>query len=155
MILVWTNRPFERRGCHTYLGQLINFHVLYYPLYMLIMQVYHNYGCMRDFDRMPDSDRISWLWSHFQIPVDVMTPIVSPDSGRASRLWLMSVPCRMPYHLSRERIRMARLEYCNILQPEYLVRSRLGGTHDLFSVQNLSSFACSSVRPCATRPMDT
>jgi hypothetical protein len=83
------------------------------------------------------------------------TSIVYTDSGRTSRFqstsWLRSYlltlvvhhdsswwACRMSYHLSCERIHMARLEYCNIIQPEYLVRRRLGGTHDLFSVQNLS-----------------
>jgi hypothetical protein len=33
------------------------FHVLYYPLYMLIMQVYHDSSRMCDFGRMPDSDQ--------------------------------------------------------------------------------------------------
>jgi hypothetical protein len=32
----------------------MNFHIMYYPLYMLIMQVYHDSGCIHDFDRMPD-----------------------------------------------------------------------------------------------------
>jgi hypothetical protein len=41
---------------------------------------------------------------------------------------------------------MARLDVYNILQPEHLVRNRLGGTHDLISIQNLRShsFACRS-----------
>jgi hypothetical protein len=34
---------------------------------------------------------------------------------------------------------MAKLDDCNILQPEYLIESRLGGMHDSISVQNLSS----------------
>jgi hypothetical protein len=42
--------------CLSYLEQWTNFHIIYYPLYMLIMQVYHNSGCMRDFGRMTDSD---------------------------------------------------------------------------------------------------
>jgi hypothetical protein len=33
----------------------INFHMIYYPLYMLIMQVYHDCGRMRFYGRMPDS----------------------------------------------------------------------------------------------------
>jgi hypothetical protein len=39
---------------------------------------------------------------------------------------------------------MAELDDCIILQPRHLVGSRLGGTHDFISVQNLSShgFAC-------------
>jgi hypothetical protein len=30
-------------------------HIVYYPLYMLIMQVDHDFGRMHDYDRMPDS----------------------------------------------------------------------------------------------------
>jgi hypothetical protein len=41
-------------------------------------------------------------------------------------------------YLSYERLHMARLDDCSILQPGYLVRSRLGGTHDLISIQKLS-----------------
>jgi hypothetical protein len=38
---------------------------------------------------------------------------------------------------------MAGLEDCSILQSGHLVESRLGGTHDLFSIQNLSiSWLC-------------
>jgi hypothetical protein len=44
----------------------------------------------------------------------------------------------MYYHLSCERLYMTELDNCNILQPEHLVGSRLGGTRDLFSVQNIS-----------------
>jgi hypothetical protein len=44
----------------------------------------------------------------------------------------------MPYHLSCERLHMAGLDDCNFLQPGHLVESRLGGTHDSFSVRNLS-----------------
>jgi hypothetical protein len=41
---------------------------------------------------------------------------------------------------------MARLDDYNILQPRHWVRNKLGGTHDLISVQNLRShsFACGS-----------
>jgi hypothetical protein len=41
---------------------------------------------------------------------------------------------------------MAGLDYYSILQPKHLVKIRLGGTHDLISVQDLSShgFACTS-----------
>jgi hypothetical protein len=41
----------------SYSEHLINFHIIYYPLYMLIIQIYHDSGRMRDFGRMPDSDR--------------------------------------------------------------------------------------------------
>jgi hypothetical protein len=44
----------------------------------------------------------------------------------------------MSYHLSYKRLRMAGLDDCNTLQPGRLVRSRLGGAHASFSVQNLS-----------------
>jgi hypothetical protein len=32
----------------------MNFHIIYYPLYMLMMQVYQESSHMRDFGRMPD-----------------------------------------------------------------------------------------------------
>jgi hypothetical protein len=66
----------------SYSEQWINFHIICYPLYMLIVQVYHDSSCMRD------SGRISRLLSHF------LTPVALPDSGRChnfgriSRLWL-------------------------------------------------------------------
>jgi hypothetical protein len=68
----------------SYSEHWINFHIIYYPLYMLIMQIYHDSSRMRDFGRMLDSSRISRLWSHFMTPVDVTTSDVSPDSGCAS-----------------------------------------------------------------------
>jgi hypothetical protein len=46
-------------------------------------------------------------------------------------------------YLSCERLRMARLDDCSILQPGHLVESRLGGMHNSFSIQNLSiSWLC-------------
>jgi hypothetical protein len=57
---------------------------------MLIIQVYHDSGRMRDFGHIPDSGRISRLYSHFLTPVDVTTSDVSPDSNCASRLQSMS-----------------------------------------------------------------
>jgi hypothetical protein len=39
---------------------------------------------------------------------------------------------------SCERFHMAGLDDYSILQPEHLVKSRLGGTHDSINVQNLS-----------------
>jgi hypothetical protein len=128
---------------------------------MLIMQVYHDSGRMRDFGRMPDSDQkmrlrsYARLWSYVRLRSEDMTPVVYPDSGRTSRFcstsWLWSYlltsvthhdsgrwACRMCYHLSCERLRMAGLDECNILQPGHLVWSRLGGTHDSFIVWNIS-----------------
>jgi hypothetical protein len=48
----------------SYLEHWINFHIIYYSLYMLIMQVYHDSGRMRDFGRMPDSSRKIGLLSY-------------------------------------------------------------------------------------------
>jgi hypothetical protein len=39
----------------SYSEHWIIFHIIYYPLYMLILQVYRDSGRMRDFGRMPDS----------------------------------------------------------------------------------------------------
>jgi hypothetical protein len=49
-------------------------------------------------------------------------------------------------YLSCERLFMAELDDCSILQPRQLVESRLGGTHDSISIQTLSShgFTCTS-----------
>jgi hypothetical protein len=64
----------------------------------------------------PDSDRTSqfwttsWLWSY------LLTSVVHHGSSR----WA----CRMSYHLGYERLHMAWLDDCNILQPGHLVRSR-------------------------------
>jgi hypothetical protein len=44
-------------NCLSYSEHWINFHIIYCPLYMLIMQVYHDSGRMLDFSRMPDSGR--------------------------------------------------------------------------------------------------
>jgi hypothetical protein len=41
-------------------------------------------------------------------------------------------------YLTCERLRMAGLDDCSILQPGHLVESTLGGAHDSISVQNLS-----------------
>jgi hypothetical protein len=115
---------------------------------MLIIQVYHDSGCMHDFCRMPNSGQKMWLQS------EDMTSFIYSDSDHTSRLWLMSRlrsflltlvvhhgsirwAGRMCSHLSYERLHMVELDDCNILQPGHLVRSRLGGVHDSFSVQNL------------------
>jgi hypothetical protein len=46
--------------------------------------------------------------------------------------------------LSCERLHMAKLDDCSILQPRHLVQNRLGGMHDSISIQTLRShsFAC-------------
>jgi hypothetical protein len=93
---------------------------------MLIMQVYH------------DSGRTSRLRSTLQLWTYLLTPVAHHGSGR----WA----CRLSYHLSCERLRIAGLDDCSILQPKHLVGNRLGGTHDLISAQSLRShsFACGS-----------
>jgi hypothetical protein len=62
--------------------------IVYYLLYMLIIQVYHDSGHVRDFGRMPDSGRmsnsgrISRLRSYVQLWSYIPTPVALPDSGR-------------------------------------------------------------------------
>jgi hypothetical protein len=58
--------------------------MVYYPLYMLIMKVDHDFGRMRDFGRMPDFDQKIGLRSPFPTPVDITTSDVSPNSDHAS-----------------------------------------------------------------------
>jgi hypothetical protein len=84
----------------------------------------------------PDSGHTSWLRSTSQLWMSLLTPIVHHDSDQ----WA----CRLSYHLSCERLRMAGLDDCNILQAIHLVKNRLGGTHDSISVQNIRShnFTC-------------
>jgi hypothetical protein len=99
-----------------------------------------SYGRLRSEDATPvvcptpverhDSDCISWLRLTSQLRSYLPTPVAHHGSGR----WA----CCMSYHLSCERICMIGLDDCSILQPEHLVRSRLGETHDSFSVQNLN-----------------
>jgi hypothetical protein len=108
-----------------------------------------------NFDHMPDSGWRTWLWSYARLRSEDMTPIVYPDSRCTSRfqstsqLWsYLLTPvahhgsgrwaCGMSYHLSCETLHMTELDDCSILQPRYLVWSRLGGTHDSFSDWNLS-----------------
>jgi hypothetical protein len=54
--------------------------------------------------------------------------------------------CKQHLYLSCERLHMAGLDDCNILQPGHLVRSKLGVTHDSINIQKLSpyGFACTS-----------
>jgi hypothetical protein len=49
-------------------------------------------------------------------------------------------------YLRCEKLHMAGLDDCSILQPGYLVKNRLGGMHDSISAQNIRShcFACMS-----------
>jgi hypothetical protein len=60
-------------------------------------------------------------------------------------LFLMYL-CKQHLCLSCERLRMAGLDDCSILQPGHLVGNRLGGTHNSINVHNLRShgFACTS-----------
>jgi hypothetical protein len=54
--------------------------------------------------------------------------------------------CKQHLCLSCERLRMTGLDDCSIIQPGHLVENRLGGMHDLISIQNLRShsFTCTS-----------
>jgi hypothetical protein len=69
---IWVTPPWLRSGptewiilrmahkrklanCLSHSERWINFHIIYYLLYMLIMQVYHDSDRMRDFGRMPNS----------------------------------------------------------------------------------------------------
>jgi hypothetical protein len=103
---------------------------------MLIMQVDHDFGRMHNFGRMPNSSRPSRLWSTSQLQTYLLTPVAHHDSGPWTR--------RLPYHLSCEWLHMAGLDDCRILQPGHLVGNRLGGMHDLISVQNLRSHSSTS-----------
>jgi hypothetical protein len=95
------------------------------------------------------------LWLEDVTPVVCPTPVVYLNSGHTSRLrstsqlrsYLLTpvahhgsgrrVGC-MSYHLSCERLYMGSIDDCSILQPKHLVRSKLGWTHDSFSIWNLS-----------------
>jgi hypothetical protein len=100
-------------------------------------------GHMRDSSPMP-----VFRW-RMRLRSEDMTPTVYSDYAHTS--WLRSYPlilvthhgsdqwvCRMSYHLNYERLRMAGLDDCIILQLRHLVRTRLGGTHDSFDVWNLN-----------------
>jgi hypothetical protein len=132
---------------------------------MLIMQVFSDSGRMPDSGRKTRLRSYAQLWSEDMTPVICSTPVEYPDSRctswfrLTSRLWsYLLTPvahhgsgrwaCHMSYHLSYERLRMAELGDCNILQPRHLVKSRLGGMHDSFSIQNLNI----SRRPINIKP---
>jgi hypothetical protein len=63
-------------NCLSYLNHRINFYIIYYLLYMIIMQVYHDSDRIRDFSHMSDSGRKIWIRSY------IPTPVALPDSGR-------------------------------------------------------------------------
>jgi hypothetical protein len=140
--IIWQiTRKRKSANCFIYYEQWMNFCIIYCPLYMRIMQVYHDSDRLHDFGHMPNSGRKEWLWSYVPTPVVLLDSDQHHDSGCISWLthhgfgqWV----CRMSYHPSCERLCMAGLHDYNILQPRHLVRSRLGVMHDLFSVQNLS-----------------
>jgi hypothetical protein len=74
-----------------------------------------------------------------------MCPILSQGATLAyvsynERLFLLYLFQLVQQHLylSCERLCMGGLDDCNILQPEHLVGSRLGGAHDSINVQNLN-----------------
>jgi hypothetical protein len=85
-----------------------------------------------------DSGRLTRLRSTSQLQTHLLTLVTYHDFGRWTHC--------MSYYLSCERLRMAGLDDCSILQPRHLVRNRPGGTYDLISAQNLRShsFACRS-----------
>jgi hypothetical protein len=98
-IILRMARKRKLTNCLSYSEHWINFHIIYSPLYMFIMQVYHDSSRIRDFSRMPDSGRISRLRSPYPTPVDVTTSDISLDSGHASRLRSMSTPPVLPLQL--------------------------------------------------------
>jgi hypothetical protein len=73
-----------------------------------------------------NSAHTSWLWLTIWLRSDLLTPIAHHGSGR----WA----CYMSYHFSCERHCMVGLDDYNILHSGHLVGSRLGGTHDSFSI---------------------
>jgi hypothetical protein len=88
-------------SCLSYSEHWINFRIIYYLLYMLIMQECHNSDHMHNFGHMPDYSQKIWLRSYIMTPVVCVTPVVWPtlvgryDSGRIS--WLRSYALdRMP-----------------------------------------------------------
>jgi hypothetical protein len=82
----------------SYLEEWMNFHIIYYQLYMLIMHVYHDSG------HMPDSYRKARLLSFARIRLEDTIPVVCPtpvwgrDSGRMTdsgwKIWLQSYNSR-------------------------------------------------------------
>jgi hypothetical protein len=60
-------------------GTMNKFSCLILPIYMLIMQVYHDSGPMRNFSHMPDSGWKTRLQSYARLQSEDMTPIVYTD----------------------------------------------------------------------------
>jgi hypothetical protein len=97
-IILWMAGKRKLTNQLSYLEHRINFHIIYYPLYMLIMQVcldsgrIRNFGHMvdsghmRDFDCKPDSGRKIWLQSY------IPTPVTLPDSGQHHDFGRLSWP---------------------------------------------------------------
>jgi hypothetical protein len=75
------------------------FYIIYYPLYMLIIQVHHDSGCIHDFGCMPNSDRKIWLCSYVPTPVALSDSGRRHNSGHASRLRPMSMLHVLPPQL--------------------------------------------------------
>jgi hypothetical protein len=132
LIILRMDHKRKLANCLSYSEYWINFYIIYYSLYMLIMQVYYDSNHMRDFDPMPDSDRKIWLQSYILTPVDVTTSDISSDSSCTSQLWSMSVP--LSYHLSYKRFCMTGLDDCSILQPRHLVWNILGWMYDSINI---------------------
>jgi hypothetical protein len=72
-----------------YFEQWMNFYIIYYPLYMLIMHTMVVY--VISIWSYTWFWSYAWLRSYIPTPVDVTTPNISPNSGRTSQLWSMSV----------------------------------------------------------------
>jgi hypothetical protein len=145
-IIQWIARKRKLANPLSYSEHWIHFHIIYYPLYMLIIWYLTTPIVCLTPARWYDSGCISWLRSHLPTPVDVTTSVTHHSSGRCA--------CHMSYHLSYERLRMARLDDYIILQPGHLVGSRLGGTHDSFSVWNHKHLTALHVQVSGHVPRD-
>jgi hypothetical protein len=100
-----------------------------------------------------DSGCISWLQTHFPTPVDVTTPVVSPDSGHASRLRSMSMPHVLPHQLWKTS--HGRTRWLQHLTAQTLSRKQTGRDAWLdhrSKPQYLMASHAQVVRPRATRP---
>jgi hypothetical protein len=87
--------------------------IVYYQLYKLIKQVYHDSSHMPNYNWKiwlviySDSGRSSQFWSTSRLWSYLLTLVMHHGFGR----WA----CRMSYHLSCERLRMTGLDDCIIL----------------------------------------
>jgi hypothetical protein len=101
-----------------------------------------------------DSSRISWLQLHFLTPIDVMTPVVSPDSDHASQLWPMSMPHVLPpqlWNTSHSRARWLQHLTTQTLSRKQTRRDAWLNQHS--KPQYLTASHAQVVRPCAAWPM--